>query len=455
MSVVSISARLGRRRSAARTSWTTRALILIGLVAVLGYVYCQAMPTTIATVKGDGEGYYAYLPAIVLEHDPSFATLAARHPHNAGGDLVPGVLQPQPSGRYLVKYSAGVAVLALPFFAAGHLAALATGAVSTGYGSLEEYVTGLAAVAAGLLGLLALRALLRRWFTEPVVAVTLLAGAFGTGLLHWMVYDPLYSHAYSFAAVAACLLCAVRWRERPDAWSRAALCGLAAGIVMLLRIPNVVIIAPVVLIGVSGPGSLRPRLHALRSRPGRVALAAACALAPLVPQEILWADAMGRWLSSPYGGEGFHWAAPAFSSLLSFRPHGLVPYTPILVLAALGVPVLWRRHPDLRWPVTAAIAASTYVICAWADPTLGVGFGQRAFVDVAPVFLIALAALLSSVWTTRLRIPALVLCVALTSVTVLGMIAYWEGRLPHDGAAAGDYVHVLSGGTLPGSLDAN
>ena len=66
-------------------------------------------------VTSDGRGYYAYLPALLIDHDPSFSKVVAREkkllgmPHYQPGYLV------NYNGKTLNKYFAGEALLLFPF----------------------------------------------------------------------------------------------------------------------------------------------------------------------------------------------------------------------------------------------------------------------------------------------------------------------------------------------------
>jgi hypothetical protein len=430
-----------------------RALVCLAIIALGAYAYVGTLAVAAPRVKGDGNGYYAYLTGGLLDHDTSFRTLVAAH-FPASSTLGPAGLTRQRSGAYLEKYSYGAALIAAPFFAVGHLAVRASGEVADGYTGTEEFFAGLGGLAAGLIGLVALRSFLGRRFSGEVVTVTLVAMALGTGLLHWMVYDPLYSHAYSFGAVAVLALAVTRFREDPASWSRAIGFGLAAGIVILLRIPNFVLVGGLALLGVDSRAALLRRIAACRIHAGRIAVAAGCAVVPLVPQEVIWGRATGNWLASPYVGEGFDWTHPHLEALYSWRPHGLLPYAPVLGLAVIGLPILWRRHRDWAWAASVAIVLDAYLICAWHQWDLGVAFGQRGFVDLVPILAMPFAALISAAWSTRWRRPVIGLVTILTATTVLGMLAYWQGRLPHDGATPGNYVTVIFGGSLPGVTNA-
>jgi hypothetical protein len=169
----------------------------------------------------------------------------------------------------------------------------------------------------------------------------------------------------------------------------------------------------------------------------------------MIPQELIWDQATGRWFTSPYGSEGFDWLHPHLQALYSFAPHGMLPYTPVLGLSVVGLPVLWRRHRDWWWPVVLAVMLDAYLLCTWNPWYLGVGFGQRGFVDLAPVLALPLAALVAEVWQSRWRKVVLPLIGVLTATTCLGVLAYWQGRIPGDGATARNYLSVMVDQAVP------
>jgi hypothetical protein len=400
-------------------------------------------------VRSDGEGYYAYLPSYLLYHDVSFRSVISDHLSRSRTGLPPSVFgfSQQPTGNWLDKYPAGEAILLLPFFVIGHFIAQVMGAAADGYSPPELYAAGLAGLVYTVLGLSALGAALRRWFSEWVTAATLLAVTFGTGVFDYATYDSIFSHAFSFFAVSVTLLCALRWYERPRSMVRAVLLGLAFGAVVAVRLTDVVLLPAVLLLGVGSWVAARQRLTLLRKHAARVAVAAAAALAVLVPQLITWYFATQHLLVRPYPGESFGFSHPQLiGSLLSFKPHGLLPYAPVLVIAFGGLVAAWRWRRDLAVPVTVAFVPFWYLVATWWDWSFTAGFGDRAFNDVVPFLAIPLAFAFARLSRPPTRVLVGGLCVILVAVTCVLMVNHWLGPLPGSGTGPAGYFRILTFG---------
>lgn len=81
----------------------------------------------------------------------------------------------------------GVALLALPFYFAGHFLAV------SGIPTNDALAAGLAGVFYLVAGLYALKRLLARHFRDSVVIATLVCITFGTNLFHYATFDNLWS----------------------------------------------------------------------------------------------------------------------------------------------------------------------------------------------------------------------------------------------------------------------
>ena len=400
-------------------------------------------------VHADGEGYYAYLPAYLIYFDPTFKTFIA-------GSLLPAYAamgHPRPevfgfslqaNGNWLDKYGIGSALLMLPFFLVGHAIALATKSAANGYSSAESVAVALSSIAYVVAGLYALRALLRRWFPDWSVAVTLVAVAFGGGLFVSATWDPAYSHAYSFFAVALALLFTVRWYEKPESWWRIVAVGLSCGLVIDIRLTNGLLLIALPVIGVATLTQARQRAALLWSRRWHVVAGAGAFILALLPQSLVWHLATGDWIVRSYPGESFAFLHPhLIESLLSFKPHGLLPYAPVLILSLVGLALAWLRRRDLAFPVTLAFLPFWYLVSSWWDWSFSSGFGDRAFVDVLPLLAIPLALCVSFSSRRTLRYTSAGSALLLTGVTCVLMVGYWQGRVPGDGVTVDGYFLIL------------
>ena len=103
----------------------------------------------------------------------------------------------------------GVALLALPFYFAGHFLAV------SGIPTNDALAAGLAGVFYLVAGLYALKRLLARHFRDSVVIATLVCITFGTNLFHYATFDNLWSHVCSFFLFASFLSVADSWSTQP------------------------------------------------------------------------------------------------------------------------------------------------------------------------------------------------------------------------------------------------
>jgi len=419
-------------------------VVLVAVLMLDGFVGLNRLPAGPHVVKGDGEGYYAYLTAYVVDHDPTFRTLVHRRFEDGGLLGLSGLSYQPRTGRYLDKYPPGVAVMTLPFFLAGHGLARLEGQQADGYSRTEQVAAGLAAISWAVAGMVALRCLLLRWFTDKVTAATLVLLGTGTGLLHYTAFDSSYSHAFSFAAISLTLLTVTRWFEQPRYWRRALALGSAFGLVIGTRPANLLAVIPIAAYGIVSWPTLKARGQLVRRHRRRLLVAAATSSVLPVATLLAWRAATGRVLLFSYRqDEQFRFLHPHWQVLYSFHPHGLLPYAPILLLALAGMVPLWRHHRNWFWPIAAALCADTYLLASWSAWPLGDGFGQRGYVDIDSLFALPLAALLTAAWHHRWRWATGTFAALAVTTTLLGTLAYWQGRLPHQGATPTGYLNAI------------
>jgi hypothetical protein len=422
----------------------TVALVALAALAAYAVAYEHYLgPRHVPVVRSDGAGYYAYLPAYLLQGDPTFHRFVASDLNGASLAAV-GLSRQPATGSYLDKYTIGEAVMVLPFFLVGHGLAALAGERADGYSPIEQTVAGLAGLAWFVLGLWLLAMALGRYFGPGVTSATLAGMVFGTNLFHYGTFDSMFSHAYSFCLVAGLVELAHRWYASGSLGPAAGI-GATAGLIVLVRQADVVFLLLIPMLGVSGLADLRARLAWLRGRWPEVAVAAGVLGVALLPQLWVWHVATGRWLTYSYGSSGFVYASsPRLAQVLfSFDPHGVLPWSPMLVLALAGLAPMWRRARPLFLPTLVILALVLYTAASWSFWWYAGGYGHRGFIDAYPLLAFGLAALYA-----RLRAPGPRLAVAALSVAVcllvsVQMIHYWQGLIPIDGIGFRQYVSLL------------
>jgi hypothetical protein len=260
----------------------------------------------------------------------------------------------------------------------------------------------------------------------------------------YATFEPSMSHVYSFFAVALVLRLTLWVWDRPALVGALSL-GAALGLVGLIRVTNLTLVVFCLLVGVERLDDLGRRSRALVRRPGLVAAGVGAFLLTLMPQVAYWHRITGAWITNPYRGAGEHldMLDPHLIGVLFSVRKGLFFWTPLLVLAVVGLPFLRRTARPVFLASMAYLAAAVWVVASWSIWWYGVSFGMRALIDEMPVFALGLAALVE---VARGAIAGPVLGVALGVTTLLaihGMLAYWLYLIPGDLTTFHRYLESL------------
>jgi hypothetical protein len=426
------------------------ALAVLAIAGLSGYAGTHLVSLSpihgpaVPVVRSDGTGYYSYLPAYLVEKDPTFRTWVAteswRQP-NAGLHMV------RSTGRYLQQYPAGEAIMVLPFFAAGHVAAKLAGARADGYSPIETGAVGLAGLTYMILGLWLLGRSLRRYFTALVTLAAILSITFGTDLFNYGTFESIFSHAFSFFLLAALIELVHRWRERPLTWQVTATMGIVIGLICEVRQTDAILLLVIPLFGVGSWQEFRHRLALLWTERGHVVGLVTVAAVTFVPQSLIWHESTGHWVINSYPSSAgtFDFASPQLIRLLvSFRPHGVIPWAPILVFAIMGLVPMRRRVRPLFVATVVILILYSYIIASWTYWSGAGAYGDRYFIDVLPLLAFAVGSFYATMASSRSRRLAVgTASIVLCSLVLIQMVNYWQGRLSQDGADLHQYVPLL------------
>ncbi|MCB9170143.1 MAG: hypothetical protein H6594_07325 [Flavobacteriales bacterium] len=346
-----------------------------------------------SVLQVDARGYHAYLPAVFIHQDPNLGFFDAMEKDKYGGHGALYDYRTWVNGRAVDKYFAGTAVCEAPFFLIAHAWTLLTAGDADGYAKPYVIAINIAAVAYVLLGLWAIDALMRRenipgtW--RSMVAVTLVLG---TPMVYYAVVAPGMSHAYSFGLCAFFLLTVMRWIDEPGPWRMLLLGGLL-GLIMLVRPVNALI---VLLVPVFAGDRSRTWGAFARSLTQWPALIGAVLIGFLVVgiQGVYYHAATGSWWVDSYPEEGFHWSTPHMADMLFSYKKGLFVYSPVLLLATIGLYTLAKRSVFRAIAWGASFLLITYVLSCWWNWWYGGSFGQRVWLEYLPLFALPLAHLL-------------------------------------------------------------
>jgi hypothetical protein len=382
-------------------------LFLLSLPAITPRIY-----------SSDEIQYFSYLRSLWFDHDLSFEN-EYQHFYDSGvahdaGFHATFLELTTDTGRRINFGTIGCALLWAPFYAAGDLAARATGAPVDGYSKPYLAAVAYGSAAYGFAAILLGLACARRLGLDGTWAALLVW--LGTPLLFYMYVAPPFSHACSAFAVA---LFVYTWLRVRGTWSLAGLVavGAAAALMAMVREQDAFFAA--------GP-AIDYAIDLVRRRVGLwPALAGAAAgLAAYSPQLVTYLRLNGHIGPHKSVAHKMSWSAPHALQVLLSPEHGYFFWTPLAVFAIAGLVLLAARAPWRRVALCMLLMAAlqVYVGGAVESWTVAGGFGQRRFVALSALLIVGLAAGFA-------RLSAAAPAWRRAWVAILVVAAYWNVAL--------------------------
>ena len=396
-------------------------------ILLLGLLFVVSLPAVTARLYSSDEvEYFAYLRSLWFDHDVSFEN-EYRYFYDHGIAQTPDFHQTfleleTPTGRRINYGTIGCAMLWAPFY--GVADAIVRGTRATGGhidadGYSKPYV---AAVAYGsafygfmtiVLAMAAARRIVGRHTLSSGLAVWL-----GTPLLFYMYVAPPFSHACSAFAIA---LFVTVWLKARQQWTvgGAVALGLTGALMAMVREQDLfVALGPAIdfaLAVIKGKGKREKGKGIAEDVRHAFTVGAAGAVAFLIgylPQLLAYQALNGAPRPSPLVTRKMFWHAPHALQVLADPEHGWFFWTPLAVLALIGL--VWLAavpdaigkdhavHPNepadvrqIALCMLLMVAFQVYVSGAVESWTVAGAFGQRRFVAVTIFLVIGIAALQS------------------------------------------------------------
>jgi hypothetical protein len=408
-------------------------------------IFLLSLPAVTPRINASDEiEFFSWLHSWTFDRDVDFDN-EYRYFYEAGPGRHPGFVETflegtNEAGRRPNFAPIGSAILWLPFYAGGHIAAGLSGVPTDGLS--HPYIAAVAYGSAvyGFLAVLLSAAIARRLLGRSGLTAAALVWV-GTPLMFYMYVAPGFSHACSAFAVALFLWVWLRIRER---WSVAGVVALAlaAALMPMVREQDAFFVV--------GPAIDFLRWAWLRTRPGQPAptqgwrrvvmlagIGVVTSVAAYTPQLASYQALNGHPSPTSTVARKMTWTSPHFVDVLLSPQHGLFLWTPLALVAVAGLAWLAVRarrgtgpastagrpdaapgpHPDLGWIAALMLLMGllqVYVSGSVESWTVAGAFGQRRFVALTPLLTVGMAALLPPPGERRRRLLAtLAVCLLL------------------------------------------
>lgn len=337
--------------------------------------------------------YYAYLPAEFIFDDIKLEKQET---------LQKGLFWPEklPNGGNVIKTSMGLSVLFSPFFFAGHAAAKILGYEAYGYSVPYKIALLIGALVYLIIGLIFLKKILKEFYNEKITALTILAIALGTNLTFYASKEATMTHLYSFTLFSIFIWGTIRWHKNPQ-FITLMLLGALSGLISLIRPTNALILVFFFLYDITSWASLKTKFLFFVKHLHWLLFMFLAFLAVWVPQFLYWKLVSGSYFYYSYTNEHFFFDNPQIlNGLFSYRK-GWFIYTPLMFLAVIGIPFLFKQKRVFSWAVFVFVVLNIYIIFSWWCWWYGGGYSIRALVDSYVIMALPLAALLDAAGRRR------------------------------------------------------
>jgi hypothetical protein len=357
-----------------------------GTAAVVGvWLLTTLLWLTPGLTRPDGVGYFVYITSSWFDGDLQFIDEWSQTGLIRDGQFL--FKDITPTDHLGNHWTAGTSIAWYPAFVAADTITRISGRDRhDGFATLDVAAVTFVSALAGLFVLLASMHVARKYCSEGIAAAAAIAIWLGSPLAWYSTRHASMSHALSAAVCSGVVLLSLRLRDELTLRRVFAL-GLAIGFACAVRPQNIAIaLVPLFIVDVR---ALLRKTHALLLG-GLIA-----ALPQLIASTILWG---GPLVFVNIGGRAHSWQMFA-----RFRPletifswyHGLAPWTPLLLIAIVGLVLLHRDDRGLARAGLATFAAQWLLLSSlerwfWG----GASFGQRRFDSCTIFFVLGLAAVL-------------------------------------------------------------
>lgn len=353
-----------------------------------------------STIGYDVAGYYEYLPAIFIYKDLAQLqfqdSLFAKYKL---GNSFPNY--ESNTGKKVMKYPAGAAIMYLPFFTVAHTYAKANELPADGFSKPYQTALSWGCLLYVLIGLLFARKVLLNSFNDKVTAVTILLLIIGTNYLNYAAIDNAMTHSLLFTLFSILLWLVISFYKSPR-FRIAIFIGALIGLATITRPSEIVICIIPILWGVGNRQSLIERFSFFKQHLLKVFFAVFSAFAVISIQLLYWKFASGNFIEYSYGEQGFNFKHPfIYEVLFTFRK-GWFVYTPLMLLIIPGFVILWKKHRNIFWACFLFFLLTLWIVTSWEIWWYGGSLGQRALVQSYAVLIFPLAAVIQSLLQTKL-----------------------------------------------------
>ena len=378
-------------------------------------------------LASDNFGYYLHLPARFIYDDVALkgdwiTTINDKYNNTATFYQ----LMQSPKGGTIDRFFCGMAILWTPAFFAGHWAAGILDYPADGFSAPYQWALMLYGAIFAIIGLIYLRKVLLEFFSDGVTAITLIIMFLGTNLFFFTGIGNDVPHVYIFTLFAALIYYTIKWHKAHQ-WFYMLAIGLVGGLIVAVRPSEMIVMAIPAFWGVTSWETFKNKLNLAWEHKFQILGAFILVGLLFLPQLLYYRIYAGEYFVNIYddAGSTLNLLNPRLGYVLFGFRKGWFIYSPLSILAVMGLIFTWKNQRVYFWPVLIYLVVNIYIIASF---TSLVSYGWRAFVQSYAILTLPLGSLVF-VLTKMKRAGKIVVAVVLLPFFALNIHQAWQVRM--------------------------
>jgi hypothetical protein len=342
-------------------------------------------------ISWDVLGYYLYLPATFIHHDPMLNDISWLKQVNSEKKLT-GTLymvSQNKKGEPMYFFLMGMALFYLPFFFAASAFASISGFVLDGFSLPYQYFLVIGGIIYTIIGLIFLRKILKQFFSEKLSSLIMIIIVFGTNYINHLTIDNLGTVNVLFMLTTIIVWNTIKWHKTFKSKNLIAI-GVCVTLAALVKPSEIFVLFLPFLWNVTSIEKLKQKISLLIANRTTLLITIGICLVIVMPQMIYWYIKTGNFIYDSYKnpGVGLDYLSPhIFDILFSYRK-GWLLYTPIMIFPLIGFYFLYKNNKQIFYATIIYFLFSFYITASWTEWWYGAAFSTRPLISTYPILAI-------------------------------------------------------------------
>lgn len=379
-------------------------------------------------IAWDVFGYYLYLPATFIHHDPLLKDITWIKEVNKERKLT-GTLymvSQNKKGEPVYFFLMGMAIFYLPFFSMASLYAYKFGYAVDGFSWPYQYGLVIGGIIYTIIGLIFFRKILRQFFSEKLTSLLMIIVVFGTNYINQLTVDNLATVNVIFMLTTLVIWNTIKWHQNYKGKYLVAI-GVCITLATLVKPTEVFVFLLPLFWNVTSVETLKQKWVKLMANKAYLLVTIIICLMLVMPQMLYWHHKTGMYIYDSYKnpGVGLDYFSPHITNVLFSYRKGWLLYTPVMIFALIGFYFLYKKNRQIFFASIIYFLVSFYIISSWTEWWYGASYSIRPLIASYTILAICMGYFLQYI-NTRKWVIKIIIGVFILFFIFLNQFQWWQ-----------------------------